>query len=279
MARPVPHPIPNRFAGHTAVVTGGASGIGRASAERLAAEGADVTVLDIDESGGRELATSNNAISFLKTNVSDADQVAAAFDAIAERTGRLDAVYANAGIETPFLMLAETPDEWFDRAIAVNTKGVYLTCKHAIRHMLAFGEGGAICCTSSIHDVASYAKIGVYAISKAAVGAIVRAISVEYATQGIRANAILPGATWTPMVEREVRDAEDPDAQYAVIAGLQTMKRIADPTELAAVATFLLSDDSSFMSGASVAVDGGALSGLPGPDVLTPDELGSFWAG
>lgn len=277
MPRPVPTPIPNRFAGRTAVVTGGASGIGRATAERLAAEGADVTVLDVDAAGGQALADGNPAITFITTDVSVGDAVAAAFDAIVARTGRLDAVYANAGIETPFLLLADTPDEWFDRAIAVNTRGVYLTCKHAIRHMLELGDGGAICCTSSIHDVASYAKIGVYAISKAAVGAIVRAISVEYATHGIRANAILPGATWTPMVEREVQDAEDPEAQHAVIAGLQTMKRIADPIEQAAVATFLLSDDSSFMTGASVPCDGGALSGLPGPDVLAPAEVGDFW--
>lgn len=277
MPLPRPEPIPGRFADKVALVTGGASGIGRATAERLAAEGAAVTIFDVDADVGRRLQDTHEAITFARVDVSCADEVRAAVDAIVERHGRLDVVHANAGIETPFVLLADTSDEWFDRAIAVNTRGVFLTCKHAIRHMLARGGGGAICCTSSVHDVASYAKIGVYAISKAAVGAVVRAIAVEYATHGIRANAILPGATWTPMVEREIADAADPDLQRAAIEGLQTMKRGADPRELAAVATFLLSDDASFMTGASVAVDGGALAGLPGPDILAPDELGAFW--
>ena len=143
-----------------------------------------------------------------------------------ERFGKLDAVHANAGIETPPLLLADTPDEWFDRAIAVNAQGIFLTCKHAIRHFLARGEGGAIVCTSSILDPGAYPKIGVYSISKAAVGAIVRAIAVEYATHGIRANAMQPGATATPLVEREIADSQDPDAQRKMIEGLQMMKRL-----------------------------------------------------
>lgn len=277
MPLPQPTPVPDRFAGRVALVTGGASGIGRATAERLAAEGAEVAVFDLDVEGGERLAATHERIRFRAVDVSDGGQVQAGVDAVVRELGRLDAVHANAGIETPFLLLADTPDEWFDSSVAVNARGVFLTCKHAIRHMLARGEGGALCCTSSIHDVASYPKIGVYAIAKAAVGAVVRAVAVEYATHGIRANAIMPGATWTPMVEREVRDAADPDAQRRVIEGLQAMKRGAAPEEIAAVATFLLSDDASFVTGASVPVDGGALAGLPGPDVLRADELGTYW--
>ena len=104
-----------------------------------------------------------------------------------------------------------------------------------------------------------------------------RAIAVEYATFGIRANAVLPGATLTPMVEREIRDAPDPEHQRFMINGLQPMKRSAQPAEIAAAVAFLLSDDASFMTGASVPVDGGILAGLPGPDVLAPEELGSYW--
>ncbi|MBN8870816.1 MAG: SDR family oxidoreductase [Solirubrobacterales bacterium] len=263
-------PGQGRFEGRVTVVTGGASGIGEATARRLAAEGATVVVADIDTDLGPALADSVPRIEFAHCDVSDGGSVAELMDGIVARHGRLDGVHANAGIETPPLLLADTSDEWFDRTIAVNTKGVFLTCKHAIRHMLELG-GGAICCTSSIHDVASYPKIGIYAISKAAVGAIVRAISVDYATQGIRANAILPGATLTPLVEREVEDAPDPELQRELMDGLQAMKRCADPAEIAASVAFLLSDDSSFMTGASVPVDGGSLSLLPGPDVLGPE--------
>jgi NAD(P)-dependent dehydrogenase (short-subunit alcohol dehydrogenase family) len=266
-----------RFQDRVALVTGGASGIGEATAARLASEGAAVVIADIDTDAGERTAAKYDGVSFIQTDVSDSASVQHLIERIVEDYGKVDAVHANAGIETPFLLLAETPDEWFDRAIAINTRGVFLVCKHVINHMLQRRAGGAIVCTSSLHDVATYPKIGVYAISKAAVGAIVRAISVEYATHGIRANAILPGATWTPMVKREIQDADDPVTQKGVIEGLQTMKRCAAPSELAAAVAFLLSDDASFMTGASVAVDGGALSGLPGPDVLTSEELGQYW--
>jgi NAD(P)-dependent dehydrogenase (short-subunit alcohol dehydrogenase family) len=268
---------PGRFEGRVALVTGGGSGIGHAVARRLASEGAQVVIADVNDEAGEAVAAEHEAIAYIRTDVSQGDQVERLVAEIVRRHGRLDALHANAGIETPFVMLADTPDEWFDRAIAVNTKGIFLACKHAIRHMLDRGQGGAIVCTSSVHDVASYPKIGVYAISKGAVGAIVRAIAVEYATFGIRANAVLPGATLTPMVEREINDADDPAAQRRMIEGLQMMKRYAIPSEIAAVVAFLLSDDASFMTGASVAVDGGGLAGLPGPDVLTADEFGDYW--
>jgi NAD(P)-dependent dehydrogenase (short-subunit alcohol dehydrogenase family) len=240
---------------------------------RLAAEGAEVVIADIDEENGARVAV-HDKISFIAADVTDPGAVQNLIAEIVTAHGRLDAVHANAGIETPPLMLHDTPDEWFDRAIAVNTKGIFLVCKHAIRHMLERGGGGAICCTSSILDPRSFPKIGVCSISKAGVGAIVRVIATEYATRGIRANAILPGATLTPMVEREIADAGDSEAQRRKIEGLQAMKRCAQPSELAAAVAFLLSDDASFMTGASVAVDGGSLALLPGPDVLTQEEMG-----
>ena len=257
----------HRFEDKTALVTGGASGIGEASVMRLEAEGAHVTLADLDEENGRRIAERSDRIDFAACDVTDGASVKSVVDGIVERHGRLDAVHANAGIETPPLFLAETSDEWFDKAIDVNTKGVFLTAKYSILAMLETG-GGSICCTSSIHDVASYPLIGVYAISKAAVGGIVRAINADYATKGIRANAILPGATLTPMVKREIEDADDPELQRKLMDGLQMMKRCAEPHEIAAAAAFLLSDDASFVTGASLPVDGGSLAGLPGPDIL-----------
>lgn len=264
----------HRFDGRTALVTGGASGIGRAVCHRLASEGAHVVIADIDAAAGEEVAAEHTSFSFIATDVTDGDAVASLVDQIVDRHGRLDCVHANAGIETPPLLLHETPDEWFDRAIAVNTRGIFLTCKHSIAHMLQREGGGSIVCTSSILDPRSYPKIGVYSISKAAVGAVVRVIATEYATRGIRANAIQPGATMTPMVAREIADAPDPAAQRKLMEAMQAMKRIGDPSEIAALVAFLLSDDSSFMTGASIPVDGGALAGLPGTDVIATEVSG-----
>ena len=141
-----------RFEGKVGLVTGGASGIGHAVALRLASEGAQVVIADIDEEGGARVASENERITFLRTDVSQGDQVESTVAATVERFGKLDVVHANAGIETPPLLLADTPDEWFDRAISVNAKGIFLTCKHSINHFMERGEGGAIVCTSSILD-------------------------------------------------------------------------------------------------------------------------------
>ena len=117
--------LARRFEGRTALVTGGASGIGEATAARLAAEGANVVVADLDAEAGERTAAQYDGVSFIQTDVSDSAQVQSLVTTIVDRHGRLDAVHANAGIETPFLLLAQTPDEWFDRAIAVNTRGVF----------------------------------------------------------------------------------------------------------------------------------------------------------
>ena len=141
----MPEPIlQQRFLGKIALVTGGASGIGAAAVRRLADEGAHVVIADVDEELGSAVAGEDDALSFIKADVTDSGQVQRMIDQVVEQHGRLDVVHANAGIETPPLMLVDTPDEWFDRAIAVNTRGVFLTSKYAIKHMLERGGGGAL---------------------------------------------------------------------------------------------------------------------------------------
>jgi NAD(P)-dependent dehydrogenase (short-subunit alcohol dehydrogenase family) len=257
-----------RFVGKVALVTGGASGIGLASATRLADEGARVVIADISADAGAAAAAGQEGLSFIQTDVTDSGQVQSLIQEIVGTHGRLDAVHANAGIESPPLLFADTPDEWFDKAVAVNTRGIFLVCKYAVVHMLERGGGGALCCTSSILAHATYPKIGVYSISKAAVDGIVRTIAIEYGRDAIRANAICPATTLTPMVQREIDDAPDPVRQREWLEGMQALKRCAQPEEIAAAAVFLLSDEASFITGASVPVDGGALAGLPGQDLL-----------
>jgi NAD(P)-dependent dehydrogenase (short-subunit alcohol dehydrogenase family) len=225
-------------------------------------------IADISADAGAAAAASHEGLSFIRTDVTDSRHVQSLIHEIVASHGRLDVVHANAGIETPPLLFADTPDEWFDRAVAVNTKGIFLVCKYAVQHMLERGGGGALCCTSSILAHATYPKIGVYSISKAAVDGIVRTIAIEYGREAIRANAICPATTLTPMVQREIDDAPDPVRQREWLEGMQALKRCAQPGEIAAAAAFLLSDDASFITGASVPVDGGALAGLPGQDLL-----------
>ena len=231
-------------------------------AERLAAEGAQVVIADIDDEGG-EARRGGERRDHVHAHrrVAGRRGRAARVGATVERFGKLDAVHANAGIESPPLMLADTPDEWFDRCMAVNASGIFLTCKHAIRHFLERGEGGAIVCTSSCTTSRRTRRSASTRSRRRAVGAIARAIAVEYATFGIRANADAPRRDATPMVEREIADSPDPDTQRQMIDGLQLMKRRAPPAEIAAAVAFLLSDDASFMTGASVPVDGGILAG------------------
>ena len=257
--------VPDRFAGKVAVVTGAASGIGEAAARRLAAEGAAVGIVDLPGSDGEGTVAAIEAAGgtawFLPADVSVAAEVSAAFDEAAERGGSLDLVYNNAGFNGPQAPTHEYPEEDFDRVMAVNVKAVWLGIKAAVPHMLAAG-GGAIVSTASTASHIAYAQMVASNTSKHAVLGITKSAAVDYADVPIRVNAVCPAAIDTPMVrdtERRI-SPDDPEIARRAFAEMQPLNRHGTPAEVAAVVSFLLSDEAGYVTGAGYLVDGGLLA-------------------
>jgi NAD(P)-dependent dehydrogenase (short-subunit alcohol dehydrogenase family) len=244
-----------RFADCVAIVTGGAGGIGLATASRLGSEGARVIVADLDEKAGIEAAVkvraagSPDALAFT-CDVAREDQVEAAVATAFDRFGRLDGVVNNAGLML-FRPIAElTGDDW-TRVLSVDLLGAFYFIKHAFLRMAA---GGAIVNVSSIHALETTPLVACYAAAKAALLSLTRTAALEGKPKGIRVNAILPGAIDTPMLW------ENPNVK----SGEETIDRadVGTPDEVAAVIAYLLSHDARFVQGAMVRVDGGRLSRL-----------------
>lgn len=254
------------LADRVAIVTGGASGIGRAGVQLFADRGAAVVIADIDrEAGDRaesEVRAAGGEAMFVHTDVSDAQSVDRMVAAAVERYGRLDCAFNNAGISTDDKAFTEhTIDEW-SKVVAINQTGVFLCMQAQIRQFLAQGTGGAIVVTSSGAGI--YAKIGEpqYSASKTAVLGLVRHVAGEYARQEIRANAVLPSLTETPLLTWWAQNF--PDKASRVFDAF-ARGRAAKPEEVAAVAVWLCSDEASFVSGVEISVDGGNRFYRPGP--------------
>ncbi|MBP1687161.1 MAG: putative oxidoreductase, family [Deltaproteobacteria bacterium] len=251
-----------QFNGRVALVTGAGAGIGRASARAFAAAGAAVAVVDIDAGLGEETVTlirqtGGTAARFFPCDVSDEQQVAGLVRAVADTYGRLDFAHNNAGISPVTGNTANCPKALWDRIIAVNLTGVWLGMKYEIPAMIAAG-GGAIVNTSSGVGLKAFPNQPAYVASKHGVVGLTKTAALEFATAGIRVNAICPGATLTPMVETKARAGA-----YTIegMASMCPMKRIADPDEIAQVAVWLCSAGASFVNGAILPVDGGILAG------------------
>jgi NAD(P)-dependent dehydrogenase (short-subunit alcohol dehydrogenase family) len=253
-----------RLNGRTAVVTGSATGIGRAIALRLAEEGASVVVADrrndLGQQTAQDIVNAGGEAIFVPCDVSDAEQVRALMDAAVGCFGRIDALVSNAGIPgagTPAHLTDE--DDW-DRVIAVNLRGVFLCAKYAIPHLEASGRG-AIVNTASTFGMIGARNSPAYAASKGGVIALTRQLAIDYGPRGIRVNAISPGYVDNDMDFRRSRmspeDAARNLAAREAAAALQPLGRQADTAEIAAAVAFLVSDDASFMTGAIVPVDGG----------------------
>jgi NAD(P)-dependent dehydrogenase (short-subunit alcohol dehydrogenase family) len=236
--------------GHRAVVTGGASGIGRATCRRLAAEGAQVAVLDRDGDGATAVAAEIGGTG-LAVDVTDADGVAAAVDAAAEALGGLSIVFANAGIGTMASIAGMSPHEW-DKVVGVNLTGVFLTVRAALPHLLAGGDGRVVC-TASISGVRPAEGESAYAAAKAGVAAFAASLALENGPT-VRANAVSPGMIATAMTGPLLDNF--PDITERMVTKTPA-GRIGEPEDIADVVVFLCSDLARFVTGQNIVVDGG----------------------
>lgn len=242
-----------------ALVTGGAVGIGGASARLLAQRGAAVVIGDVDAENGSatvdEIEKEGGTATFVEADVSLETDVERLVSTAIETYGRLDWAHNNAGIEGAGSLLHEMPTEEFDRNVSVNMRGIYLSMKHEIRHMLEQGSGGSIVNTASTAALVGFpGEMSQYVASKHGVAGLTKSSGLGYAQAGIRVNAIVPGVTRTPMMERFI--GGDPEIEKQMHE-MSPIGRMADPTEIAEAAYFLLSDRASFILGHLLVVDGG----------------------
>jgi NAD(P)-dependent dehydrogenase (short-subunit alcohol dehydrogenase family) len=243
-----------RLQDRVAVITGAGSGIGLASARRLAAEGAKVVAVDIDTAAGQAAAAEVGGL-FVAANVADEADVRQLFDQVAAEYGRIDIAFNNAGISPPDddSILTTGIDAW-RRVQEVNLTSVYLCCKYVIPHMQAGGKGSIINTASFVAVLGAATSQISYTASKGGVLAMSRELGVQFAREGIRVNALCPGPVNTPLL-RELF-AKDPERAARRLVHVP-MGRFAEPEEIAAAVAFLASDDSSFMTASQFLVDGG----------------------
>jgi NAD(P)-dependent dehydrogenase (short-subunit alcohol dehydrogenase family) len=243
-----------RFRGRVAVVTGAASGIGLATVRRLAQEGADVVCADIDAAGAKAAAAEVGGLPVV-VDVTSEDAIAAMYDLVWQRYGRLDVAFHNAGISPPEddSILTTGLDAW-RRVQEVNLTSVYLCCKHAIPYMRRQGRGSIVNTASFVAVLGAATSQISYTASKGAVLAMTRELGVQFAREGIRINALCPGPVNTPLLKELF--ASDPERAARRLVHVP-LGRFAEPAEIAAAVAFLASDDASFITASTFLVDGG----------------------
>ena len=248
-----------RVAGRVAIVTGAASGIGKASAIRLAEEGASVVCADLNESGAQETAAqisgqggvaSANAI-----DISSSKECSSLVDATVAKYGAIDILVNNAGVNLPGVF-HEVTDETIARTLNVNVAGAMYLTRAAIPHMLK-NSRGSIINMSSVNGLVSEPFLSVYSASKGAIVMLTRGIALDYAKTGIRCNAICPGWVDTPINHAHAKMLGGLDHVYSTISSFQPIGRPGEPREIAHLVLFLASDESSFITGSIISADGG----------------------
>ena len=245
-----------RLRGKSVVVTGAAKGIGRATAELFAHEGALLVLTDVDEAGLGELrerlAGEDIEVETVVGDVSRPEDAKRMIGVAVERFGRIDILVANAGVIPLSTIVDATPEDW-DHVMAVDGRGMFLTCKYAIEEMLKTG-GGSIVCLSSISGLAGQAQQAAYGPAKFVATGLTKHLAVEWAERGIRVNAVAPGTILTEAV------AELPNEYKEPMLKAHPIGRLGEPSEVASAILFLASDESSFVTGAVLPVDGGYLA-------------------
>jgi NAD(P)-dependent dehydrogenase (short-subunit alcohol dehydrogenase family) len=248
-----------RVDGKVTVVTGAASGIGRAAARLLATEGARLVLGDLDATGGedvaREIREAGGTARFRRTDVRSFDDVGALIGSAVEEHGGLDAIVNNVGVAIGGAAGEMTEEDW-NAVIDVNLTGVWRGMRHAIPAMLDSG-GGSIVNVSSVQSLVGFLGWSGYAASKGGINALTQQAAVEYAPKGIRVNAIIPGTILTGMNEGILREHPEPDELMAMWTSMHPIGRIGRPEEVATAVVYLASDEASFVTGMLLRVDGG----------------------
>jgi NAD(P)-dependent dehydrogenase (short-subunit alcohol dehydrogenase family) len=254
----------NRLEGRTAVITGGASGIGAASVRLFAAEGARVLIADTQEERGRALAAELGASAlFRRVDVTREADVKGAIDEVVARWGRLDCIFNNAGFGGALGPIEQTSVEDFDITFDVLVKGPFLGIKHAAPVMKA-QRSGSILSTASVAGLQTGYSPHLYSVAKAAVIHLTRSVALELGEYGIRVNCICPGIIATPLAAGRTNVSDEGLAKMKRALGKsQPLGRIGDPEDIARAALWLASDESSFVTGHAQVVDGGAFAGRP----------------
>ncbi len=250
---------PGRLAGKTAVITGGAAGMGRATSLAFADEGARVAILDIQTTAGEETAqlirADGGMAEFIETDVSDSDQVDAAFDQVNQAFGSFNVLFNHAGTIT-VKPLHESTEADYDRLMDINVRSAFLVCRRAVKEMRQSG-GGSIVITASIAAELGYPLESLYCMTKGAVLQLMRAISAEYRDQGIRCNAVCPGFVKTAHGLREISELDQAGQAWEEGALADAQGRICEPEEVSSAVVFLASDEASFITGNALYVDNG----------------------